>query len=647
VKTSSVVRTTLVSVLLVAAAALGGAAVFSRERTPLEPSVDNRPIQLAQDGYVSSATCKACHPNQYDTWYASYHRTMTQVATPDTARPRFDGATVADVFGRPMQLARRANNLWATFDDPDSPEAIGSQPRIERQVVMITGSHNQQVFWYATGRNRLLGQLPGAFLIREQRWIPRRTAVLHPPTDPPFPETGHWNSTCIACHATHGKPQFDTPFGSQPIETQRIDTTVAELGIACETCHGPSAEHARLNRNPLRRYEQHLTGRPDPTTVEPRRLDPRRSSQVCGQCHGIWEFYDREGERRANVAGLAFRPGDELRQTRFLAQPTVNGDAPAMKALLADDAGFVRDSFWADGMVRVSGREYNGLIESPCFKNAPPSGERTLSCFSCHTMHKPADDPRPVQEWADDQLASGMSGNGACLQCHEKIGAALTGHTKHGADSSGSACYNCHMPYTTYGLLKTIRSHTVSSPSVTESVQNGRPNACNLCHLDKTLAWTGDALARWYGAPLVEAPLADDDRTIAASLLWLLRGDAGQRAIAAQAMGWEPARRASGTQWMAPHLASLLDDPYDAVRFIASRSLGTLPGFDAFAYDFVAPQPERHQAQLRTMSQWDRTRGRSVAGGPALLFDAQGNVNVAAVLRLFKERDTRRVLLRE
>ena len=41
-----------------------------------------------------------------------------------------------------------------------------------------------------------------------------------------------------------------------------------------------------------------------------------------------------------------------------------------MKRLLADDPGFVEDSFWSDGMVRVSGREYNGLIDSPCFKDA-------------------------------------------------------------------------------------------------------------------------------------------------------------------------------------------------------------------------------------------------------------------------------------
>jgi hypothetical protein len=357
----------------------------------------------------------------------------------------------------------------------------------------------------------------------------------------------------------------------------------------------------------------------------------------------VWEFYDSAGERQANSGGLPFRPGAELTSTRFLAQPTVNGDSSTMKTLLADDAGFVRDSFWADGMVRVSGREYNGLIESPCFKQATDAS-RTLTCFSCHTMHKTADDRRPQAEWAVDQLSTGKNGDDACLTCHQSYRTTLTSHTKHAPDSSGSRCYNCHMPYTTYGLLKTIRSHTVSSPSVRESLDTGRPNACNLCHLDKTLEWTQNALARSFDAQ--PTTLGDDEKKVAASLLWLLKGDAAKRAIVAEAMAWEPAKRASGTDWMAPHLATLLDDPYDAVRFIAGRSLRSLPQFDKFSYDFVSSPKERYQAQLRTMALWDRSRERRRTD-THLLFDAEGNVAVNRVLRLMKERDNRRIRMRE
>ena len=607
---------------------------------------------------------------------------MTQVATPDSAIPSFDNVTVSDVHGRAMILRQRGRELWAEFDDPDSPEAPDRRPRIERHVTLITGSHNQQVFWYGTGQQRLLGQLPGAYLVAEQRWIPRRMAVLHPPSQGPLSETGHWNSTCLACHATNGKPQFDTPFGSQPLDTQSIQTTVAEFGIACEACHGPGKNHARANGSLVRRYGLHFSGAPDPTTVQPARLDPTRASQACGQCHGVWEFYDEAAERHANSNGLPYRPGDELSATRFVAQPTTNVTSPTMQALLADDARFIRDAFWSDGTVRVSGREYNGLLESPCYKNATDASH-TMSCFSCHTLHKADGDPRTTADWANDQLsllaregagppgADGREpshGNGACLQCHEPMRANPTAHTKHKADSEGSSCYNCHMPYTTYGLLKTIRSHTVGSPSVTESIETGRPNACNLCHLDRTLAWTDEALERWYGggATAATAPepamagssarravvdrhreLTDNERTVAASLLWLLTGDAGQRAIISQAMAWPPAQQASGAEWMAPFVAQLLDDPYDAVRFGAARSMKTLPGFGGFTFDFVEPSPARRRAQLRSMATWDRTRPRPGGAAPELLQSPSGGVDIPRVLALLKQRNNRPMLLRE
>lgn len=553
-----------------------------------------------------------------------------------------------------MLLRQDGEKLFATFDDPDSPAPPPDRPRIERQVTLITGSHNQQVFWYATNNSRMLGQLPAAYLVGEARWIPRRMAVLHPPSQQPLSETGHWNSTCIACHSTHGKPQLDAPLGSKPIDEHSALTTAAEFGIACEACHGPGDAHVNVNRNILRRYRLHLTAASDPTIVQPLRLDPKRSSQVCGQCHSVWEFHDEAEERAANTRGLPFRPGDNLSSSRFLAQPTVNLDSPTMKMLLADDSRFIRDAFWSDGVVRVSGREYNGLLESPCYRNATTPA-RTLSCFSCHTLHKTDDDPRPLRVWRDDQLASTRAPDGAsspagesddaCLQCHQQLRTSISAHSHHPDKSPGSRCYNCHMPYTTYGLLKTIRSHTVTSPGIRESVEAGRPNACNLCHLDRTLAWTSSALERWYGTPSV--PLDENQQNVAASLLWLLEGDAGQRAIVAQAMAWPPAQEASGVDWMAPFLAQLLDDPYDAVRLGAGRSLRSLPGFATVVIDPVASAAARRQTQLRVMSTWDAVRQRPAQSLPEVLLDGAGNVDIPRVRALLARRNNRSMLLRE
>jgi len=593
-----------------------------------ERLVTGRPIQVPEEGYVSSQTCRACHPSQYASWHGSYHRTMTQLATPATSAASFDGVRVDAVPGQPMLLEQRGRELWAEFDDPDSATGLtpGSDPgarprRIKRQVVMTTGSHNQQIYWYETGKSRLLGQLPAIWLTADRRWTPRRAAIMHPPGPSAFSETGAWNAVCVACHTTNGQPQFDTPFGSQPIASQTADTRSAEFGVSCEACHGPSEEHVRVNRNPVRRYALHFSGRPDPTIVQPMRLRPRLSSQVCGQCHAFWEFADAQRERQANAHGMPYRPGDELAATRFIVQPTRNLDSPEMKAFIAADAGFIRDIFWSDGMVRATGREYNGLIDSPCYKNATEE-KRTLSCFSCHTMHTEAGDDRAIGQWADDQLAPAASGDEACLQCHRAASgsrrALPANHTRHRAGSAGSSCYNCHMPYTTYGLLKTIRSHQVSSPSVQATLDTGRPNACNLCHLDKTLAWTAEYLDKWYGA--TPPRLGDDEHSVAASLLWLLKGDAGQRAIVAQSMGWAPAQQTSGAGWLMPYLALTARDSYDAVRYIAARSQRTLPPF---------------------------SRDQLPRGNPQLLIEADGTFNAPVVNRLVRERNNRRVFYRE
>jgi predicted CXXCH cytochrome family protein len=249
----------------------------------------------------------------------------------------------------------------------------------------------------------------------------------------------------------------------------------------------------------------------------------------------------------------------------------------------------LNDFFWTDGMMRVSGREYNGLIESPCYKG------RQFSCISCHSLHN--SDP-------DDQLNRKATGNGGCLPCHQKFReeATLIAHTHHRSASSGSECYNCHMPHTTYGVLKAIRSHQISSPRVADDLTTGRPNACNLCHLDKSLAWTSERLAAWYGHPTSELP--EESRHISHAVHKALSGDAGQRALAAWHLGWAPAMEASGQHWIPPILGQLLDDPYAAVRCIAERSLRTISGLTPDGYDYVVDPNSRPPARMSVLRNW-------------------------------------------
>ena len=77
---------------------------------------------------------------------------------------------------------------------------------------------------------------------------------------------------CVDCHATAGQPG---------IAADSAETRVAELGIACEACHGPAGTHAEKNRSPLHRYAMHCQREGDPTVVNPARLDARAQVDVC------------------------------------------------------------------------------------------------------------------------------------------------------------------------------------------------------------------------------------------------------------------------------------------------------------------------------------------------------------------------------
>jgi predicted CXXCH cytochrome family protein len=476
-------------------------------------------------------------------------------------------------------------------------------PRVQRRISMVTGSHHMQAYWVDNEHGNQQFSFPFTYLFEQERRVPRRSDFLTDPKTTAWKQV--WNIGCIVCHSTAGQPR-------QKKDSISFDTRVAELGIACEACHGPAAEHVRLNSDPLRRYKLHFQKKGDGSIVHPARLSAKRSSEVCGRCHSVHSARDQEDWLQT---GGSFHPGEDL-------------EAKVEVVRHPKSFELRRSAFWSDGMVRVSGREYSGLIKTPCFQNG------AMSCLSCHSMH---------QSSPTNQLAKRMESNAACLQCHRSFEANLEQHTHHSAGSSGSLCYNCHMPYTSYGLLKALRSHQISNPSVKSSLQTGRPNACNLCHLDKTLDWTAQNLSAWY--KISQEDLSAEDKTIAASILWALKGDAGQRALVAWHMGWKPAQDISNSLWFAPYLAILLEDPYAAVRYIAGRSLKRLPGYDSFSYDYIVAVDELHRSSERAFKIWTQT-AKPLANA-SLLLEKDGHLEQGSVGTLLKSRNNRVVDLHE
>ncbi len=586
------------------------------------------PLLGLERDYVSSHQCQSCHPDQHASWHRTFHRTMTQKALPGNVVGKFDGTTVMS-DGLAYRVFQEGDAFWAEMPDPDIMMDVvqGGRkmdqrdiPRVKRPVVMTTGSHHYQTYWVASGRHeRLLQTLPLIYMLEDQRWIPREDAFLRGPDDTERFIT-QWNHHCIRCHSTAGNPGLDDATGL-------LRTKVAELGISCEACHGPAEQHIRRHQNPLSRYVAWFDGRPDPTIVNPAKLDHRRSSETCGQCHG--NYILREGfAMQFAHEGPPYRPGEELNRTHYYIQHPALDPAAVQKR----PPEYFRERWWDDGTILVGGREYTAMSVSACFTR----GE--MSCLSCHSMHN----SDPV-----DQLKTGMDGPAACVSCHSQpqFTTELSRHTRHALASEGSNCLNCHMPHTTYALLKAIRSHQISSPQVASSARFGVPNACNLCHLDQTLAWTQQQLVSQYGQPPVE--LTREQQNISAALLWMLKGNAAQRVITAWHVGWKPAQQASGSDWLAPFAARLLTDSYGVIRYVAARSLRTLPGQKDLQFDFLAPPGDRQHVLEALLESWRNRPARPDRVGPEILLHANGQPDEDRISVLLRTRDQRPISIME
>ena len=276
----------------------------------------------------------------------------------------------------------------------------------------------------------------------------------------------------------------------------------------------------------------------------------------------------------------------------------------------------------------IGGAEYNGLIASGCYQR----GE--ISCVSCHSMHD--SDP-------DDQLAAGMEGDRACLQCHQEMEQDLSRHTHHRAESSGSRCYNCHMPHTSYAPAEGD-----SQPPHRLAQRGGQARGRAV----PTPATNATSINRSAGPPIISANgtvatrkwKLPGDEAAAASIVWLLKGNALERSLAAWTMGWRPALEASGDDWQAPYLIHLLDDPYPPVRYIAARSLKRLSGYSQLNYGFARPVNELTGVKRRLLDEWKSRPPPRV--DERLLLGADG-IDWARFLEMAKQRDDTPISVQE
>lgn len=551
--------------------------------------------------WATSDTCAGCHPDQYASWHRTFHRTMTQQATPKSVLGRFDGETYR-YWGVGVRPVRHDDRYYFQYlDDADNVT-------LTLPVLRTVGSRRYQQYLVQTpAGGQTYYRVHLLWHMEDQRWMHINGVFLRPDEQGFDDRVAVWNHNCIFCHNTGPQPDAQNmeelrlrEMAGEPVNSAleaTYNSTVAELGIACETCHGPGAIHAQRNRNPLRRYALHLGDLDDPTITHPRKVSQQQSVDLCGQCHGQRTPRSVADLMQWIETGPTFRAGERLADH---VNPVFR-DTPVPPGLNPD---MFSQRFWNDGTARLTAYEYQGLVQSPCFDG----GE--ITCISCHTLH--AGD-------IHGNIPEENRGNKPCLQCHQSIADDVTAHTRHTANSSGSKCYECHMPKMVFGITDIHRSHRIEIPRPAADAANNRPNACTHCHVDMSVARAQRQVDSWWGGKTdtdTDAFIHDHPHLVES----LHGGDPVQRAVAARLAGrddtpWDHHAQKRGVLYKAflvPHLLRAMEDHYPSTRNLARKSLlrldrqfedaGVITGLQPILhqYDFIAPLPQR-QAWMRQL----------------------------------------------
>ncbi len=382
--------------------------------------------------YAGSESCQACHAEEYAKWKTSNHGLAERLPNDELDGPGFV----------PPQSFAHGSQTTETRKTGDAFEVVSLGFENEKRpfkVERIIGHDPLRQMLVAGGNGRLQA-MEACFDPKLREWFD-----VYGDEDRKPGEWGHWtgrgmvwNQMCASCHNTRVRKNYDPA-------TDGYHTTMAEMTVSCESCHGPMKDHSEWQKQYPDKKGQ------DPHLVK---WDRDQHTENCAGCHA----------RRGEITG-DFKPGDSFWDHYLLT--------------ITDHS----DTYFPDGQVRDENFEFASFLSSAM----QHSGVR---CMDCHDMH------------------SGQTilpGNQLCMRCHTAGGfpnappIVPTAHTFHTPESTGSQCINCHMPQTPYMQRHWRHDHgwTIPDPQLTRDF--GTPNACNRCHQDQTTEWALEATEKWYG----------------------------------------------------------------------------------------------------------------------------------------------------
>ncbi|MGE0711504.1 MAG: hypothetical protein AB7N76_24595 [Planctomycetota bacterium] len=514
--------------------------------------------------YVGPEACGECHTENYQRWRAHPHSRMNADAGPDTVLGDFSGQSL-DYAGSRVRFEREGAAYFMTLEGPVTLEGPG--PRRRYRVTRTVGSRYTQMYVGVLVEGpeppgdpayRTEGKLPFGWWLRRRAWFPEPyfdsdcPPEYRPDGRPSLPadqahRTG-WEDNCIYCHNTY------------PYE-ERLRARAGTEGF-------PAAD---LSLDPRAGADR----RPG---LGPGELVTLGIS--CESCHFGGREHAQDGARirfLPQSPALRFPRGERIGDARR--------DPYAINGICAQ-CHFSRGvSPYPDGSGTWNSREAVDLLGGGCASQ--------LKCTDCHDPHQAGPpDGAPTQP-AHEQ---------ACLRCHPSLreARAREDHAQHAPGTVG--CLDCHMPRVVQGLEVVVRTHRISVPGDPRMLAAGMPNACNLCHLDRSLRWTASALQVGWGRKVgleeswaraypggLDAPVGQ---------AWLASREPIVRLVASDA--WSRSPRAAQES---PRLIRALEDPQAVNRMFALFALERALGrpLSVADYDPIAPPARRREQVARLL----------------------------------------------
>ena len=326
---------------------------------------------------------------------------------------------------------------------PDLTKADSMVTFTKDDVALTYGGKWKQRYFKKVGDDYFV--YPAQWDVTHQKWreyFVKNGADWWAPLYPPDNMQRPTGPLCDGCHSVN----YD-------IETKRV----TEWNVGCEKCHGAGSVHAE---HPGKE-----------NILNPSKLGYVQANDTCIQCHSQGQPLSNPIKGKYYDWPVGFHMGKQLVDFWKL-EPHKLGE--------------LSFTHFPDGTAHKNRMQGNDFVQSLMYA-------RGVTCASCHDPHGSDYNAmliKPVKE--------------VCSTCHGPNtqngphAPTIEAHTHHAANGRGSECVACHMPKIEQTIADVnVRAHTFKFITPAESEAMKIPNACNLCHSDKSTEWATTALKGW------------------------------------------------------------------------------------------------------------------------------------------------------